>query len=121
MPLSGSFPDLPTGELFPQLPGRDFLHLVNGNRTIHVHCSFIRLMPEKVLNPLGRESFRFQEARNRMPEDMRIQVPSPRMGILNSRTLPHFLNDVVDQANRNCLAQIGKKHRPLFSGANEIF
>ena len=57
-----------------------FLHLINRQRAIHIHRRLVRLMTEKVLNPLGAEAFGFQKPGDRMTKEVRIEMCEARIG-----------------------------------------
>jgi len=101
---------------------RDFLHLVDGDSTIHVHGGLIGLMAEEVLNPLGAEALGFEKAGDGVAEDVRVEVRSAGIGIGNAGLLPYSLNDVVDQAQRYGLAaaSVAAEKRAYCARADQV-
>ena len=64
-----------------QQPRCDLLHLINRKRTVHIHRRLVRLMTEKVLNPLGAETFGFQKPGDGMTKEVRIKMREAGIGI----------------------------------------
>ncbi len=79
----------------PQLPRRNLLHLINRDRTIHIHRGLVRLVTKEVLDPFRSEAPRLQEPSDGMPKNMRVQMFQPRVRIADASPLPYLLYDVV--------------------------
>ena len=59
----------------------DLLHFIYRQRSVHVHRRFVRLMTQKVLNPLGTEPFGLQKASDGVPKEMWIEMGETGIGI----------------------------------------
>ena len=57
-----------------QLSTSDFLHFIDRDRPVHVHGGLVGLMPQEILDPLGRKPLRFEVPRDGVAEDMRIEL-----------------------------------------------
>jgi hypothetical protein len=98
---------------------RDLLHFIDRERAIHVHRRLIRLMPQKVLNPLGTEAFRFQKTGNRVTKEMRIQMGEARIGIGHASFRAEGGDNVVGQSWSHDTVAIAEKDWSGFPAADE--
>lgn len=77
-------------------------------------------MAEKILDPFGRESFGLQKARDGVPEQMRVQVSAPGVGIYYAGGVAGFFNDAINHAEGYLFPLTGNKNRPLFPIAEQV-
>jgi hypothetical protein len=91
---------------------RDLLHFIDRERAIHVHRCLVRLMPQKILNPLGTEAFRLQKTGNRVTKEMRIQMGEAGIGIGHSGFRAEGGDNVVDQSRSHDAVAIAEKDGP---------
>ena len=59
----------------------NLLHLIYRKRAIHIHRRLVRLMAEKILNPLGAEAFGLQKPGDGMTKEMGIEMREAGIGI----------------------------------------
>jgi hypothetical protein len=95
------------------------LHFIDRERAVHVHRGLVRLVPQKVLNPLRTEPFGFQKTSNGVAKQMGIEVGEARIGIHYSGLGTEIRHDAVDRPQRHRTMAIAEKDRPRFSTADE--
>src|SRR5215510_5371338 len=74
----------------------DLLHFIYRKRAVHIHRRLVRLMAEKVLNPLGAEAFGFQKPGDGMTKEVRIEMCEVRIGIGYPGFSANRLDNMVD-------------------------
>src|SRR4029453_19294061 len=75
----------------------DLLHFIYRKRAVHIHRRLVRLMTEKVLNPLGAEAFGFQKPGDGMTKEVRIEMCEARIGIGYPGFSANRLDNMVDR------------------------
>jgi hypothetical protein len=102
-----------------QQPRCDLLHLIYRERSVHVHCRLVRLMAQKVLNPLGTEAFGLQKSGDGVAKEMRIEMGEAGIGIGHPSFDAKRRHNVVDQARCHHPVAVTQKDRAGFPTADE--
>ena len=95
------------------------LHFIYRERAVHVHRRLVRLVAQKVLNPLGTEAFGLQKSGDGVAKEMRIQMGKAGIGISHPGFDAKRRHNVVDQSRCHHPVAVAQKDRAGFPTANE--